>query len=390
MHGIFYGGATRSLFLLLKSMRTEPFEFIIYSIGCNSDDVKTELLKYVLDFKIVKLKTISVNQVYKESFLKYVINSRISCKKFVDQLKEDNIQILHINSTVFPQLPEWIKKKSNIKVIVHLREWLSEGSDGIIQRFMVRKIKDYSDALIAISSNEANLFKSHNNIIVIPNPFDFTNISKVENNFRETQNINNDTLLIGMFSHFSAAKGHLTFIRSINLIMEKTKCTHNLKFLIVGFRDKRTWLKLLVKKLILKPDYTNTILKTINKLHLNGKIILIPYTNDVFSILKAVDIVIRPADSADPWGRDIIEAMAFGKPVIATGYSDFFIKNNITGFLIPPKDPETLAEHIERMILDKNLREKIGSAAHNFIRKKCDILEYSKLIKEIYLSLIKS
>jgi glycosyltransferase involved in cell wall biosynthesis len=192
-----------------------------------------------------------------------------------------------------------------------------------------------------------------------------------------------------MFSHFSKSKGHLTFLESVNILLSRTKTNPGFKFLIVGFRDKRTWIKTLIKLMVFRKDYTSTILKYLKKKKLEKHVLLIPYTNNVFQILQAVDIVVRPSKSADPWGRDIIEAMAFGKPVIATGTSEFFIKNKITGYLVPPESPEKLAECLNSLILSPDLRQIMGTAGHNIIREMCDLDNFKESIKKVYHDLIK-
>jgi len=116
-------------------------------------------------------------------------------------------------------------------------------------------------------------------------------------------------------------------------------------------------------------------------------VLLLPYKYNFFNYLIDIDIMVRPALSADPWGRDIIEAMALGKPVIATGNSEFFIKNNENGFLVPPSDPLTMSEKIITLINDAELRRKMGEKSKTIIRQKCDISHYGINVNDIYNSL---
>ena len=185
MHGIFYGGASRSLFLLIKSLRDfRDYELIIYTISVSSEEIKNDFLKYVTEIKLIKLKTISTNQVYSDNYLSYKIRSKISCKYFVEQLIEDKIDILHINTTVFPQVPQYVKKQSKIKVVTHLRECISPNIVSAIGRYMIENITHYSDALIAISGNEASSFADHPYLRILPNPFEFNKHNENQPDFR--------------------------------------------------------------------------------------------------------------------------------------------------------------------------------------------------------------
>jgi glycosyltransferase involved in cell wall biosynthesis len=100
------------------------------------------------------------------------------------------------------------------------------------------------------------------------------------------------------------------------------------------------------------------------------------------------DIYVRPDNTAQPWGRDIIEAMALKKPVIATGTSEFYVENGVTGYLVPPKNPEKLAEKIFELINDPQKRLAMGEVGYTKIKSMCDLEEYGKKMIRIYDNLI--
>jgi glycosyltransferase involved in cell wall biosynthesis len=62
--------------------------------------------------------------------------------------------------------------------------------------------------------------------------------------------------------------------------------------------------------------------------------------------------------------RTILEAMAMGKPVITTDSPGCreTVEENVNGHLIPVKDSNSLAQALEKLIRDKDLREKMGKA----------------------------
>src|SRR5690606_30079447 len=63
----------------------------------------------------------------------------------------------------------------------------------------------------------------------------------------------------------------------------------------------------------------------------------------------------------EPFGITPLEAMACGTPVVGSNVGG--IKHTVvdgkTGFLVPPKDPAALAERLERLLLDKELRQEM-------------------------------
>jgi glycosyltransferase involved in cell wall biosynthesis len=86
----------------------------------------------------------------------------------------------------------------------------------------------------------------------------------------------------------------------------------------------------------------------------------------------------------EEWSNTIMEAMASGVPVIATsvGGNPHLVKDKETGFLVPPKDPNILAEKIRYVLDHSSEMEKIASDAYLSIRKfsKQDIGELQKKI----------
>ena len=60
------------------------------------------------------------------------------------------------------------------------------------------------------------------------------------------------------------------------------------------------------------------------------------------------DFIVRPSRDNDPWGRDVIETMAHGKVIVATGFFDGFVKNDVNGFIVGEWD----VSHVADIIID--------------------------------------
>jgi glycosyltransferase involved in cell wall biosynthesis len=81
----------------------------------------------------------------------------------------------------------------------------------------------------------------------------------------------------------------------------------------------------------------------------------------VFSYLKSADIFLLPSYE-EAFGIAYLEAMACGLPVIACegeGPADY-ITNRETGFLVPPKDPDAIADVIQELQADHELRSHVA------------------------------
>lgn len=77
---------------------------------------------------------------------------------------------------------------------------------------------------------------------------------------------------------------------------------------------------------------------------------------------SAADVVVMPS-YYESFGMVALEAMACGTPVIASqvGGLSFTVQDGVTGFLVPDRDPPTLAEKIACLLKDRALRKKLGA-----------------------------
>lgn len=92
-----------------------------------------------------------------------------------------------------------------------------------------------------------------------------------------------------------------------------------------------------------------------------------PYTlKSLPEIFASMDVfVISSLTEGAPLA--VIEAMAYGKPVVATDVAGTgeLVVDTVTGFLVSPKDPVSLAEACARFIMNPDLIDAMGQAANS-------------------------
>lgn len=124
-----------------------------------------------------------------------------------------------------------------------------------------------------------------------------------------------------------------------------------------------------------------------NHFHLTG------YRNDVLSILAASDIYIQPSNkNREGLGKAILEAMSLGIPPIVTntGGPPEFVEHEISGMIIPPKNPKIIAKTIERLFHQSDLVINLGEAAKKVISNKMSLTQSISTLKKIYESVVNS
>lgn len=92
----------------------------------------------------------------------------------------------------------------------------------------------------------------------------------------------------------------------------------------------------------------------IERAGLKGLVSVLPFTQDISALLRMSDVCLIPSIMEDPFPTTVLEAMAAGKPVIATtvGGIPEMITHGTDGLLCSPRSPEELASCV-RLVLNR-------------------------------------
>lgn len=86
---------------------------------------------------------------------------------------------------------------------------------------------------------------------------------------------------------------------------------------------------------------------------------------DKFRYLKTADIYCSPATGGESFGLVLVEAMAAGRPVVASEIPGYMtvVRNGIEALTFPPKDVSALADVLAKVLTDNNLRRRLAANA---------------------------
>jgi glycosyltransferase involved in cell wall biosynthesis/Na+/melibiose symporter-like transporter len=112
------------------------------------------------------------------------------------------------------------------------------------------------------------------------------------------------------------------------------------------------------------------------------------FREDVPDLLRLCDVFVLPSVD-EPFGRALIEAMAVGKPVIATrsGGVPEVVLDGETGLLVQPGNVAELAAAMERLLTDRELAARMGAAGLARARECFDVRRVVAMIEALYAKL---
>src|SRR5262249_18173295 len=92
---------------------------------------------------------------------------------------------------------------------------------------------------------------------------------------------------------------------------------------------------------------------------------------DILSVHKAFDMFVM-SSVTEGLGTSLLDAMACGKPVVATtaGGMPEVVVDGRTGFLVPPRNHEAMADAIVTLLRDESLRGRMGAAGAARVRDR--------------------
>ena len=106
---------------------------------------------------------------------------------------------------------------------------------------------------------------------------------------------------------------------------------------------------------------------------------------DVPAVLDALDVFVLPSWT-EGMPITVLEAMAHGKPVVATavGGTPELVADGETGVLVPPRDPERLAAAIRELLDDPEKARRLGEAGRERVASNFSEEAMTRRVLEVY------
>jgi len=204
--------------------------------------------------------------------------------------------------------------------------------------------------------------------VVIYNGFNFDRSNKLvpDSEIREELNIFTQ-FIIGMVASFWKQKDYPTFYKAAQILLDRR---NDITFLAIGPNT----------------DSVQSVRLVEGKYRAGFR--FLGKRTGIESYVNAMDVCVL-STFTEGFSNAIIEYMAMGKPVVATSGSGTpeLVKDGITGFLVPAKNPAVMAERMEALLEGNNLRKNMGEAGKELVKTRFTIDtmtgRYLDLYKEV-------
>ena len=358
-------GSDRSLLNLVKNLDKDKFNItvILPEDGPLVDKINSfdNVEVIINELAVLRRKNLSLS-----GMSKYFIELIRSIKFINNLIKEKSIDIVYTNTSVI-FVGGISAKICKVKSVWHIREIIKSK----YERFIVSKIVNiFSDYIIANSKATAEaISKNKDKVKVVYNAIDIEknsgleDIDEVYKEVAATIVRSNNKIKIGMAGRINRWKGQKLFVDMAKLVSEEND---NVEFLIAGDVYKGE-------------DYILDNLKGyILESGVKDKIGLLGQVDNMSNFYKKLDIFVLPSIQPEPFGLVVIEAMNNKLPVVATNHGGpvEIIDNNIDGFLVDYKDAREMAQVVNKLIKDKELRNYISANAEKKVKEKFNVSRY--------------
>jgi glycosyltransferase involved in cell wall biosynthesis len=284
--------------------------------------------------------------------------------------------IIHLNDIVL--LPAaWILKRffPHSRIVIHARAVQSTNQNWRWFYFY-KHLKTIAHRLIAIDQNVRDSLPSDLPVQIIHNGLKRPTSLPVASSLR--------IFTAAMVGMLSKSKGCDTFVDAAKICHQK-----GMKFKFQLFGDLPNANSNLIRKLAqmigLQQDIGTKLKEIVERENLGSMVEFLPFNSDLSSIYSKIDVLCFPSHLDAP-GRPIFEAAHFGIPSIAAISSpkaDTFV-NEVTGLIIDPGRPDQLANAIEKIYLDPNLKSTLGTHAQDLARTNFDADINAAKVLELY------
>lgn len=298
-------------------------------------------------------------------------------KKVLAFLREQRIDIVHVHGTRANTNVLWAARKLKLPLIYTIHGWsFHDGLNPLIkkariaaEKFITRKAR--VNICVSDSNRQTGIstFGKFDSLVIRNgiNPEKF-NPQAAFPDVKAAYGIPADHLVVGYIARMTLQKDPEGMVRGFHKALQQYP---DMTLLMIG-----------------EGELKQAALDLASKLGIREKVIFDNFRQDIPAVLQSVDIYCLPS-LWEGFPIGVLEAMAMGKAVIASDVDGTreAVTHESDGWLVRPKDADTLAGAIVKIATDNILRQQLQQAAIQTIQTNYNVSGMTRRIEDIYQQL---
>jgi glycosyltransferase involved in cell wall biosynthesis len=185
------------------------------------------------------------------------------------------------------------------------------------------------------------------------------------------------TPIVAVLSRLSRVKGLEDFVEAAASIARRRP---EVRFVLTGEGQR-----LEGGQAVADPSYRETLAAAARRAGLGGRLVFLGNRADVPEILPDVAVSVLPS-LTEGLSNSLLESLAAGRAMVATrvGGTPEVVEDGVTGMLVSPRDPASLARAIERLLDDADLRFRLGAAGRRRVLGRFSMERMVRATEDLY------
>jgi glycosyltransferase involved in cell wall biosynthesis len=379
-HAAGIGGAQRSLIELVAHLDRSRFEPVIL---CAADAAWAGAPELSGVEVVPVFRPSPVLEQRREELAKSVVSSGRALGRGLSPVadlyravRRSRARLIHTNTLKTHVLGAPVARLAGLPLVWHVRDILEPGG---ARTWLIRAAGLGRPRVIAISTAVAAQFAGtrvvptliHNGI-----PLDAFTPGAPDPALLGELGLRPEHQVLCVVGRLTPWKGHGTLLEALAQLVPARPL---LRLLVVG--EVSFW----------EPSYLAELQALARSLGVADRVVWTGFREDVAPLLRLCRILVLPSVD-EPFGRAIIEAMAVGKPVVATrsgGVPEIVVEGE-TGLLVPPRDAAALAGALAALLDDPVAAERMGQRGCVRARAQFDTRRVAGSVAAVYEELLAS
>lgn len=369
------GGSAENTFLTVKGLDKKKYEVSLMSgpVQDPNQERRTQVEEYGISFIPIPVLVRNINVVF----------DSIALYKVWKFLNQENFDVVHTHTSKAGLLGRFAAKFAGVPHIIHTPHGhVFFGYFGPLKTKIFIRLEKLanriSERIVALTQREKADYISYKTcpeekIAVIHSGIElekFQELPRAEKiKIKKEIGLPEDSFVVGTVGRLVPVKGPEYLIKASQYLLPEHP---NTSFLFAGDGPLK-----------------EALYKKAKKTGGEKNILFLGWRDDIARVLAVFDVFCLSSLN-EGMGRVLVEAMALGIPIVASdvgGIPDLVIHGK-NGFLVPPKNPEELAKHIQILIQNKDQRIKMGQAGKK-MSQKFSHETMVKNISELYEEVLK-